>query len=76
MGVTIMFNRAKKVPIQFVVAQGIKAIRDSGRKDLEPYADRLEEAKEKEDYAEASRILSEVAVYLDGHRKKTAGIWS
>lgn len=71
-----MFNRAKKVPIQFVIAQGIKAIRDSKRKELEPYAKRLEEARGNGDYAEASRILSEVAVYLDGHRKKTAGVWS
>jgi hypothetical protein len=63
-------GKLKQVPLKILVGKGIKAIRDSGRKDLEPYVDKLNIAKEKEDYPAVAQILTDLVTMLNANRNK------
>jgi len=54
----------KGLPLKLIVAKGIKAIRKSGRKDLTPYAERLEAAQKENNIDEVGKVLAELATYL------------
>jgi len=59
------FKRGLKgMPLKVIVAQGIKKIQSSGRKDLQCFVDRLNKANEANDYEEVTKILAELATCL------------
>lgn len=56
----------KGLPLKLVVSKGIKVIKNSGRPELQPYAERLTAAQKENNVDEIAKILSELATYLQG----------
>ena len=57
------------LPMKLLIAKAIKTIRNSGMPELQPYAERLTNAQKENDMDRVAMILSELATYLQGHRK-------
>lgn len=54
----------KKMPLKFIVAQGIRKIQSCGRADLQVYVDRLKAANDADNHEEVTKILADFSTYL------------